>query len=111
MTLGLLCHEKRYRYRRVGGAAGDRMGPAGPSGETMTSLDIAELLSEVRAMRQEIAEIKLAMAEERGKNLSAKVYALEHRVNKLELWRAGLIAISSASGAGILAVLAKLFGG
>lgn len=76
----------------------------------MTSLDIAELLAEVRAMRQEIAEIKLAMAEERGKNISSKVYALEHRVNKLELWRAGLIAISSASGAGILAVLAKLFG-
>ena len=77
----------------------------------MTSLDIAELLAEVRAMRQEIAEIKLAMAEERGKNVAAKVYALELRVNKLELWRAGLIALSSASSAGILATILKVFGG
>ena len=77
----------------------------------MTTLDVAELLSEVRALRQEIADIKIGLAEERGKNLSAKVDALEKRVVTLELWRAALVGISTAAGLGSAGALLKLFGG
>jgi hypothetical protein len=72
----------------------------------MTSLDYAELLSEVRALRTEIGEIKLAMAEARGKDLESKVDDLSKRVTALEMWRAGLVAISTLamSGAGIALV-------
>lgn len=72
----------------------------------MTALDLAELLAEMRAMRTEIGEIKLAMAEARGKNLESKVDDLTKRVTTLEMWRAGLVAISSLamSGAGLALV-------
>lgn len=72
----------------------------------MTTLDASEILAEVRALRQEIGEIKLAMAEARGKNLESRVEELGKRVTTLEMWRAGLVAISSLamSGAGIALV-------
>lgn len=76
----------------------------------MTSLDIAELLAEVRALRQEILEIKITMARQDGENLSSQVRDLSKRVNRLELWRAGLIAASTASVASAITALMKVFG-
>lgn len=72
----------------------------------MTAIDASEILAEVRALRAEISEIKLAMAEARGKNLESKVDDLTKRVTTLEMWRAGLVAISSLamSGAGLALV-------
>ena len=77
----------------------------------MTTLDVAELLSEVRALRHEIAEIKLGLAEERGKNLASRVDALDRRVTILEHWRAALVGLSTAAGISSLGALFKLFGG
>jgi hypothetical protein len=74
----------------------------------MTALDLAELLAEMRAMRAEIGEIKLAMAEARGKNLESRVEDLGKRVGALELWRAGLIATSSLAVSGAGFALVKL---
>lgn len=76
----------------------------------MTSLDIAEILAEVRALRQEILEIKIAMARQDGENLSSQVQDLSKRITRLELWRAGLIAASTASVASAVAALLKVFG-
>jgi len=76
----------------------------------MTSLDIAEILAEVRALRQEILEIKIAMARQDGENLSSQVQDLNKRITRLELWRAGLIAASTASVASAVAALLKVFG-
>jgi hypothetical protein len=86
------------------------MGPAGPSGATMTTQDISELLAEVRALRQEIGEIKLSLAEERGRDLGRKVSDLEKRVTTLELWRAALVGLSTAAGLSSAGALLKLFG-
>ena len=77
----------------------------------MTTPDIAELLAEVRALRHEIGEIKLALAEERGRDLGRKVVDLEKRVTTLELWRAALVGLSTAAGLGSAGALIKLFGG
>ena len=77
----------------------------------MTTLDVAELLAEVRALRQEIAEIKLGLAEERGRDLGRQVADLAKRVNALELWRAALVGISTAAGISSAGALLKLFGG
>lgn len=76
----------------------------------MSTLDVAELLAEIRALRQEILEIKLHMARQEGLNLAGEVDDLANRVRALELWRAGLAAISSAAGAGAIAALLKAFG-
>ena len=72
----------------------------------MTAIDASEILAEVRALRAEISEIKVSMAEARGKNLESKVDDLTKRVTTLEMWRAGLVAISSLamSGAGLALV-------
>ena len=77
----------------------------------MTTLDIAEILAEMRAMRNEIGEIKIAIAEQRGQELNRRVVELDKRVGKLELWRAVLIGVSTASGLSAVGALAKLFGG
>jgi hypothetical protein len=77
----------------------------------VTTPDIAELLSEVRALRQEIGEIKLSLAEERGRDLGRKVGDLEKRVTTLELWRAALVGLSTAAGLSSAGALLKLFGG
>lgn len=77
----------------------------------MTTHDITELLAEMRAMRNEIQEIKLALAEQKGQALDRKVLDLEKRVSKLELWRSLLIGSTTAAGASALGALAKLFGG
>jgi len=74
----------------------------------MTALDATEILSEMRALRQEIGEIKLAMAEARGKDLESKVDDLGKRVTVLEMWRAGLVAISTLAVSGTGIALAKL---
>ena len=76
----------------------------------MSSQETTELLAELRALRQEVLEIKLAMARQEGENLSEQVHELSARVNRLELWRAGLIAASTASGMGALAAISKVFG-
>ena len=103
--------EIRRGARCVGRLDWHRLGLAGPSGATMTTMDIAELLAEVRALRQEIAEIKLSLAEERGRDLGRKVESLEKRVNALELWRSLLIGASTAAGLSSAGALLKLFGG
>ena len=77
----------------------------------MTTLDVAELLAELRAMRNEIQEIKVALAEQKGQGLDRKVIELEKRVSKLELWRSLLIGSTTAAGASALGALAKMFGG
>lgn len=77
----------------------------------MSSQETSELLAELRALRQEVLEIKLQMARQEGENLSEQVHELSTRVNRLELWRAGLIAATSASGAGAFTALAQVFGG
>lgn len=77
----------------------------------MTTLDVAELLAELRAMRNEIQEIKLALAEQKGQALDRKVLQLEKRVSKLELWRSLLIGSTTAAGASAIGALAKMFGG
>jgi hypothetical protein len=77
----------------------------------MTTQDISELLAEVRALRQEIGEIKLSLAEERGRDLGRKVSDLEKRVTTLELWRAALVGLSTAAGLSSAGALLKLFGG
>ena len=77
----------------------------------MTTQDISELLAEVRALRQEIADIKLGLAEERGRDLGRQVTDLAKRVNALELWRAALVGLSTAAGISSLGALFKLFGG
>lgn len=74
----------------------------------MTALDATEILAEMRALRQEIGEIKLAMAEARGKDLESKVDDLGKRVTVLEMWRAGLVAISTLAVSGTGIALAKL---
>lgn len=74
----------------------------------MTALDYAELLAEMRALRAEIGEIKLSMAEARGHDLNGRVSDLARRVHALELWRAGLVAISSLSLSGAGVALIKL---
>jgi hypothetical protein len=74
----------------------------------MTALDLAELLAEMRAMRTEIGEIKLAMAEARGKDLESKVDDLGKRVTALEMWRAGLVAISTLAMSGTGIALVKI---
>lgn len=76
----------------------------------MTTLDVAELLAELRAMRNEIQEIKLALAEQKGQALDRKVMHLEKRVSKLELWRSLLIGSTTAAGASAIGALAKMFG-
>ena len=80
-------------------------------GGQMSSQETSELLAELRALRQEVLEIKLTMARQEGENLSEQVHELSARVNRLELWRAGLIAATSASGAGALTALSQVFGG
>jgi len=80
-------------------------------GDDMTTLDIAEILAEMRAMRNEIGEIKIAIAEQRGQELNRRVVELDKRVGKLELWRAVLAGVSTASGLSAAGALAKLFGG
>lgn len=77
----------------------------------MSTQDIAELLAEMRAMRNEIQEIKLALAEQKGQALDRKVLELEKRVSKLELWRSLLIGSTTAAGASAVGALAKIFGG
>jgi len=77
----------------------------------VTTLDIAEILAEMRAMRNEIGEIKIAIAEQRGQELNRRVVELDRRVGKLELWRAVLMGVSTASGLSAVGALAKLFGG
>lgn len=77
----------------------------------MSSQETTELLAELRALRQEVLEIKLQMARQEGENLSEQVHELYGRVHRLELWRAGLIAATSASGAGALTALLQAFGG
>lgn len=77
----------------------------------MSSQETTELLAELRALRQEVLEIKLQMARQEGENLSEQVQELGHRVQRLELWRAGLIAATSASGASALTALSQVFGG
>lgn len=77
----------------------------------MTTLDVAELLAELRAMRNEIQEIKLALAEQKGQGLDRKVLELEKRVSKLELWRSLLIGSTTAAGASAVGALVKMFGG
>ena len=77
----------------------------------MTTLDVAELLAELRAMRNEIQEIKVALAEQKGPGLDRKVIELEKRVSKLELWRSLLIGSTTAAGASAVGALAKMFGG
>ena len=77
----------------------------------MTTLDLAELLAELRAMRNEIQEIKVALAEQKGQGLDRKVIELEKRVSKLELWRSLLIGSTTAAGASAAGALAKMFGG
>jgi len=77
----------------------------------VTTLDIAEILAEMRAMRNEIGEIKIAIAEQRGQELNRRVVELDKRVGKLELWRAVLMGVSTASGISAVGALAKLFGG
>lgn len=77
----------------------------------MTTLDVAELLAELRAMRNEIQEIKVALAEQKGQGLDRKVIELEKRVSKLELWRSLLIGSTTAAGASAVGALAKMFGG
>jgi hypothetical protein len=77
----------------------------------VTTLDVAELLSEVRALRHEIAEIKLGLAEERGRDLGRQVADLAKRVNALELWRAALVGLTTAAGISSVGALFKLFGG
>jgi uncharacterized caspase-like protein len=77
----------------------------------MTTLDLAELLAELRAMRNEIQEIKVALAEQKGQGLDRKVIELEKRVSKLELWRSLLIGSTTAAGASAVGALAKMFGG
>lgn len=77
----------------------------------MSTHDIAELLAEMRAMRNEIQEIKLALAEQKGQALDRKVLELEKRVSKLELWRSLLIGSTTAAGASAVGALAKIFGG
>jgi hypothetical protein len=80
-------------------------------GDAVTTLDVAELLSEVRALRHEIAEIKLGLAEERGRDLGRQVADLAKRVNALELWRAALVGLTTAAGISSVGALFKLFGG
>ena len=80
-------------------------------GGMMSSQETTELLAELRALRQEVLEIKLQMARQEGENLSEQVHELYGRVHRLELWRAGLIAATSASGAGALTALSQAFGG
>jgi hypothetical protein len=77
----------------------------------MTTLDLAELLAELRAMRNEIQDIKVALAEQKGQALDRKVLELEKRVSKLELWRSLLIGSTTAAGASAVGALAKMFGG
>lgn len=77
----------------------------------MSTLDVAELLAELRAMRNEIQEIKVALAEQKGQGLDRKVIELEKRVSKLELWRSLLIGSTTAAGASAVGALAKMFGG
>ena len=89
----------------------DCLGPAMLQGGQMSTEETNELLSEIRALRQEVLEIKLQMARAEGENLSEQVHELSSRVNRLELWRAGLIAATSASGAGALTALSQVFGG
>ena len=81
------------------------------TGNNVTTLDIAEILAEMRAMRNEIGEIKIAIAEQRGQELNRRVVELDERVGKLELWRAVLAGVSTASGLSAAGALAKLFGG
>ena len=88
-----------------------RLGPAMLQGGQMSTEETNELLSEIRALRQEVLEIKLQMARQEGENLSEQVHELSNRVTRLELWRAGLIAATSASGAGALTALSQVFGG
>jgi hypothetical protein len=76
----------------------------------MSASDTAELLAEIRALRQEVLELKLQMARHDALNLSGEVKDLAKRVQTLELWRAGLAALSSAGAAGAIAALAKIFG-
>lgn len=76
----------------------------------MSTSDTAELLAEIRALRQEVLELKLQMARHDALNLSGEVKDLAKRVQTLELWRAGLAALSSAGAAGAIAALAKIFG-
>jgi len=80
-------------------------------GGMMSSQETSELLAELRALRQEVLEIKLTMARQEGENLSEQVHELSARVNRLELWRAGLVTASTVSGAGALTALAQVFGG
>lgn len=95
----------------MGYIAGNRKNPAMVQGGMMSSQETTELLAELRALRQEVLEIKLQMARQEGENLSEQVHELSTRVNRLELWRAGLIAATSASGAGALTALSQVFGG
>lgn len=80
------------------------------TGDFMSASDTAELLAEIRALRQEVLELKLQMARHDALNLSGEVKDLAKRVQTLELWRAGLAALSSAGAAGAIAALAKIFG-
>ena len=89
----------------------DCQGPASLQGGMMSSQETSELLAELRALRQEVLEIKLQMARQEGENLSEQVHELSSRVNRLELWRAGLVTASTVSGAGALTALAQAFGG
>ena len=94
---------------------GLRRGPEEPGaadeiGGLMSSQETAELLAEMRAMRNEIQEIKLALAEQKGQALDRKVIDLEKRVAKLELWRSLLIGSTTAAGASALGALLKMFG-
>lgn len=77
----------------------------------MSTQESAELLAEMRAMRNEIQDIKVALAEQKGQGLDRKVIELEKRVSKLELWRSLLIGSTTAAGASAVGALAKMFGG
>lgn len=76
----------------------------------MTTLDVAELLAEIRALRKEVLDIKLQMARQEGVDLHGEVKELSKRVRDLELWRSGLAALASAASAGAIAAIAKAFG-
>jgi len=77
----------------------------------MSAQESAEILAEMRALRNEIQEIKLVLAEQKGQALDRKVVDLEKRVAKLELWRSLLMGSTAAAGASALGALAKIFGG